>query len=84
MMEMLAIVQLETGLVVDLPNDTPTFDVPPGFDPAGTSPLGTRAWRVLARRAAGEEFLVKEGGAVLTGPPRWFLSTREPVLGGEA
>lgn len=81
MSELLSVVQLANGVVVELPGDTPTFDVPAGFDPARGAALGERAWRVLSRRGAAEVFLVR-GASEGPGAPaaKWLLSVREPAV----
>ena len=74
-----AVVHLDSGLVLDLPGNTPTFDVPEGFDRSASGPHLRPVGRALSRRKADEEFLLRqETDDSATGGPRWLLTVREP------
>ena len=80
MMPSIAVVQLGSGLVVDLPEDTVTFDLPAGYEEGCSAPRGLEFSRPLLGRVNGEEFLVESGWSSTTPHGDMVLTTLDPAI----
>ena len=78
----IAVVQLGSGLVVDMPEDTVTFDLPAAYDAASPKPSRLEFSRPLLGRVAGEEFLVETGWSSASTRGEMVLSVLDPAGGG--
>ncbi|MBS2028559.1 MAG: hypothetical protein JST54_11700 [Deltaproteobacteria bacterium] len=74
----IAVVQLGSGLVVDLPEDTVTFDLPAGYEVDCPTPPGLEFSRPLLGRVNGEEFLVESGWSSTAPRGDMVLTTLDP------
>jgi len=75
----IAVVHLGSGMVVDLPVDTATFDLPAAYDASWVGHPDLDYARPLTGRASGEEFLVQSGWSSTSPRGDMVLCTLDPT-----
>ena len=75
----IAVVHLGSGMVVDLPEDTATFDLPAAYDSSWEGRPDLEYSRPLTGRASGEEFLVQSGWSSTIQRGEMVLCTLDPT-----